>query len=84
MTTDAAYHVIEEVLLVTGNVPGTEIVLDYSEELMQMEVMFENLPTVDRRLFESKNNKLSADIIRNYSNSMTIDGNTITVLLSSK
>ncbi len=79
LTTDSIYHLVEEILLITGNKVGTEVILTYSEKTSQTTLTFEHLPAVDKNLMEQKETTLSSAIIRNYSKSVTIEDNRIVV-----
>ena len=78
-TIDDIYHLVEEILLITGYKVGTEVILTYSEKTLQMELTFENLPLVDKELLEKKETAISSAIIRNSSKSVTIEDKRIVI-----
>lgn len=83
-TTDNIYHLVEEMLLITGYKVGTEVVLTYSEKTSQTILAFEHLPEMDKNLLEQEETALSSAIIKDCSMSVTMDGNRIVVEVRGK
>lgn len=80
-TTDSIYHVIEELLLVTGTQPSTQVVLSYSEQTSQVAVSLEHIPHLDAEILECEENQISLAIVRNSSTSVTVGQNRIDVTI---
>ena len=80
--TDNIYHLVEEILLVTGYKTGTEVILTYSEKTMDIQLTFENISDLDKQVLDRKENALSAAIIRNSCESIEIEGNRIQTFAS--
>lgn len=78
-TTDNIYHLVEEILLLTGYQEGTEVVLTHSEKTSQTILTFENLSELDSDLFDNEDASLSLAIIRNSSKSLALTPTTLTV-----
>lgn len=83
-TTDNIYHLVEEMLLITGYKVGTEVVLTYSEKTSQTILAFEHLPEMDKDLLEQEETALSSAIIKDCSMSVAMDGNRIVVEVREK
>lgn len=78
-TINSIYHLIEELLLITGTQENMDIILTYSEKTTQIQLSFENLQTLDKAAFDQESNKIGMDIIRGYSTSLTIGESCIKV-----
>lgn len=78
-TINSIYHLIEELLLITGNQENMDIVLTYSEKTSQIQLSFENIQSLDNAPFEQEANKIGMDIIRGYSTSLMIEEKSIRV-----
>lgn len=80
-TIDSIYHVIEELLLITGTQPFTEVVLTYSEQSSQITISLEHIPSLDADILIRKDNTISVAIVKNSSASITVGQNRIDVKL---
>lgn len=78
-TSDNIYHIIEELLLLTGSQVGTEIALSYSEQTSQVEILFEHLPSLAPDLLDQDDNMISAAIIRNCAEDVQVGDDSIKV-----
>lgn len=78
-TINNIYHVIEEMLLITGCQENMEIVLCYSEKKSSIELSFMNLHNLGKDILQKEENKLQADIVRGCSKSLTVKDDAILV-----
>lgn len=81
-TGNKVFHVIEEILLTIGSPIDTEIILTYCEKSSQVELTFKAPDAIDKDIFDIEANSIQADIIRGCSDSITIEDNTIHVVVN--
>lgn len=80
-TADGVYHIIEELLLMTGSSVGTVVTMSYAENTSRIEVGFGLPSEVETDLLSREENMIPSAIVRNYAEELKVEGCSITVVV---
>ena len=79
--TQRVIHVIDELLFILGTVPGTRLTLSYTEQNEELSFVVSYPQPIDPAVLSKEENELSVSFLRHFSRNISIEGNTLRLLI---
>ena len=81
---DSVCHVIDESLTILGTAPGTRLTLAYAEQDDMLQMTVNSPQPINPDAFNADDQNIAATILRNFSHDITIDGDTLRIVIDEK
>jgi polar amino acid transport system substrate-binding protein len=79
--TQRVMHVIDELLIIIGTAPGTRLTLSYTEQNEELGFAVSCPQPIDPAVLSKAENELSVSFLRHFSRDISIEGNTLRLLI---
>ena len=81
---DSVCHVIDESLTILGTAPGTRLTLAYAEKDDMLQMTVNSPQPINPDAFIADDQNIAVTILRNFSRDITIDGDTLRIVIDEK